>query len=29
VIEFSPAEAFDETIGVVTDNLRAAGIEAG
>jgi hypothetical protein len=28
VIEFSPTEAFDETISVVTDNLRAAGIQA-
>jgi hypothetical protein len=28
VIEFSPTEAFDETIRVVTDNLHAAGSEA-
>jgi len=27
VVEFSPTEAFDETIGVVTGNLRAAGVE--
>ena len=27
VVEFSPSEAFDETIGVVTENLRAAGVE--
>lgn len=25
--EFSPTEAFDETIGLVTENLRAAGVE--
>lgn len=29
VVEFSPTEAFDETVGVVTENLRAAGVEAG
>jgi hypothetical protein len=29
VVEFSPTEAFDETVEVVTQNLRAAGIEAG
>lgn len=28
VVEFSPTEAFDETVGVVTENLRAAGVEA-
>ena len=27
VVEFSPTEAFDETIGVVAENLRAAGVE--
>ena len=27
LVEFSPTEAFDETIGVVTENLRAAGVE--
>lgn len=27
VVEFSPTEAFDETIGVVTVNLRATGVE--
>ena len=27
LVEFSPMEAFDETIGVVTENLRAAGVE--
>ena len=27
VVEFSPTAAFDETVGVVTRNLRAAGIE--
>ena len=27
VVEFSPTDAFDETIGVVTENLRAAGVE--
>jgi hypothetical protein len=26
VVEFSPMEAFDETVGVVTENLRAAGV---
>jgi hypothetical protein len=28
VVEFSPTESFDETTRVVTDNLRAAGVEA-
>ena len=27
VVEFCPTEAFDETIGVVAENLRAAGVE--
>lgn len=27
LVEFSPTEAFDETIAVVTENLRAAGVE--
>jgi len=27
VVEFSPTEAFDETVEVVTGNLRAAGVE--
>jgi hypothetical protein len=27
VIEFSPTEAFDETVRVVTDNLRGAGVD--
>jgi hypothetical protein len=29
VVEFSPTESFEETKRVVTDNLRAAGVEAG
>jgi hypothetical protein len=28
VVEFSPTEAFEETTAVVSDNLRAAGVEA-
>jgi hypothetical protein len=28
VVEFSPTEAFAETVAVVTRNLRAAGVEA-
>ena len=28
LVEFSPTEAFDETVAVVTGNLRAAGVEA-
>jgi hypothetical protein len=28
VAEFSPTEAFDETVAVVAQNLRAAGVEA-
>lgn len=27
VVEFSPTESFAETVAVVTDNLRAAGLE--
>ena len=27
LIEFSPTAALDETIGVVVENLRAAGVE--
>ena len=27
VVEFSPSEAFAETVAVVTENLRAAGVE--
>lgn len=27
VVEFSPTEAFEETVAVVTENLRAAGVE--
>jgi len=27
VVEFSPTEAFAETVAVVTENLRAAGVE--
>jgi hypothetical protein len=27
IVEFSPTEAFDETIGVVVENLRAVGVE--
>jgi hypothetical protein len=27
VVEFSPTEAFEETLAVVTENLRAAGVE--
>ncbi len=27
IVEFSPTEAFNETIGVVVENLRAAGVE--
>ena len=26
VVEFSPTEAFEETVGVVTENLRTAGV---
>jgi len=29
VVEFSPTEAFGETTEVVTENLRAAGVEVG
>jgi hypothetical protein len=29
VVEFSPTDALDETIAVVTDNLRSAGVEVG
>lgn len=25
IVEFSPSDALDETLGVVTENLRAAG----
>ncbi len=27
VVEFSPTDGFDETVGVVAENLRAAGVE--
>ena len=28
IVEFSPTDALGETIGVVMENLRAAGVEA-
>ncbi len=27
VVEFSPSDALDETVGVIVENLRAAGVE--
>jgi hypothetical protein len=27
IVEFSPTDAFEETVGVVVENLRAAGVE--
>jgi hypothetical protein len=27
LVEFSPSDAYDETVAVVADNLRAAGVE--